>query len=425
MVARFPVIGRKLKKQIDAISRADIVIGIPSYNNSKTIHHVVNAVNAGIMKYFPNHSAVVVNSDGGSTDGTPSVVMEAAIDSLETILIEHPVYTIHRISTPYRGVPGKGSAFWTIFNVARLLKAKAVAVFDSDLRSITPEWIELLISPVLNKGFDFVAPLYRRHKYDGTITNSIVYPVTYALYGTPVRQPIGGEFGFSGAMAAHFLTVGELDTDVARFGIDIWMSTTAIASDAKICQAFLGAKIHDPKDPGSDLSSMLVQVVGSLFYLMEKHEHVWWDRVDSKPVPQYGFRFEVGVEPINVNLENLVHGFQQGVENLLPIWKTFLDHRSIDRLVEMSKMSVTEFSFPAELWVKVIYDFALGYHHRIMHPEHLVKSLTPLYLGKTAGFINQTEESGPEEVEETIDGLCREFRKQKEYLKSRWRTARL
>ena len=52
--------------------------------------------------------------------------------------------------------------------------------------------MELLLSPVIKKGFDFVAPLYNRHKYDGTITNSIVYPMTRALYGHSIRHPIGG-----------------------------------------------------------------------------------------------------------------------------------------------------------------------------------------------------------------------------------------
>jgi len=40
-------------------------------------------------------------------------------------------------------------------------------------------------------------------------------------------------------------------------------TTTAIANRYRICQAYLGAKIHDPKDPGADLSAMLNQVVGS------------------------------------------------------------------------------------------------------------------------------------------------------------------
>ena len=73
------------------------------------------------------------------------------------------------------------------------------------MRSITPEWIGLLVGPP-SSGFDYVAPLYRRHKYDGTITNSIVYPLTRALYGKQVRQPIGGDFGFSGRMARFYLS---------------------------------------------------------------------------------------------------------------------------------------------------------------------------------------------------------------------------
>ena len=58
---------------------------------------------------------------------------------------------------------------------------------------------------------------------------------------------------------------------MARFGIDIWMTTEAIANNFKVCQTFLGAKIHDPKDPGADLADMLLQVIVSLFNLTEKH----------------------------------------------------------------------------------------------------------------------------------------------------------
>jgi hypothetical protein len=119
---------------------------------------------------------------------------------------------------------------------------KACAVVDSDLRSITPEWIELLIKPVVEGGFDYVSPLYHRHKYDGTITNSIVYPVTRALYGKRIRQPIGGDFGFSGTLAKFYLTKDVWETDVARYGIDVWMTTTAVANNFRVCQAFLGAK---------------------------------------------------------------------------------------------------------------------------------------------------------------------------------------
>ena len=174
--------------------------------------------------------------------------------------------------TPYVGLPGKGSALRTIFRIAAELDVKACCVVDSDLRSITPGWIELLVSPVLRHGYEFVSPLYSRHRYDGTITNTIVYPMTRALYGKRIRQPIGGDFGFSGGLADRFLEYDRWDGPVARYGIDIFMTTTALAEGMKPCQAFLGAKLHDPKDPGADLQPMMIEVVSTLFELMERYE---------------------------------------------------------------------------------------------------------------------------------------------------------
>jgi glycosyltransferase involved in cell wall biosynthesis len=157
---------------------------------------VVKAVQAGLVKYFPDMKCVLVNSDGGSTDGTIDVVQNASVEDFHAILLHHRISPVFKITTPYHGIPGKGSAFRTIFEIADALGVKACAVVDSDLRSITPEWIELLIKPVLEQGYDYVSPLYHRHKYDGTITNSIVYPITRALYGKRVRQPIGGDLAF-------------------------------------------------------------------------------------------------------------------------------------------------------------------------------------------------------------------------------------
>src|SRR5687768_5237719 len=165
-----------VKSVLAGIRQADILVGIPSYNNAGTIGHVVRAVKAGLAKYFPDYRCVIVNSDGGSSDGTPDVVLKSQIQDYQTILVQHPLQPIHKITTPYHGIPGKGSAFRTIFRIAEELNVEACAVLDSDLRSITPEWLELLIRPVLSGRFDYVAPFYLRHKFDGTITNSIVHP---------------------------------------------------------------------------------------------------------------------------------------------------------------------------------------------------------------------------------------------------------
>ncbi|HEY4485905.1 MAG TPA: glycosyl transferase family 2 [Nitrospiria bacterium] len=412
------MIREEIKSQIGQIGRADILVGIPSYNNHRTIGHVVRAISAGLAKYFPDAGAVLVNSDGGSSDGTPQAVAEAGVD-LQSILVAHRVNVPHKITTPYHGIPGKGSAFRLIFDIARELGVKACAVVDSDLRSITPEWIELLVRPVLREGYDYVSPYYLRHKYDGTITNSIVYPLTRALYGKQIRQPIGGDFGFSGELAAYFLEQDVWGTDVARYGIDIWMTTTVLARRLKICQSFLGAKIHDPKDPGADLSAMLVQVVGSLFSLMERHFDEWKEPAPSEPVPLFGFQYAVGLEPVAVKVDGMVKAFELGLNEFMPLWEGVLSEGVLDELRRIHS-NPSAHRLPDEVWVRIIHDFALAYHHQLMSRDHLLRSLTPLYLGRVASFILETQESTHQAAEDKIEGLCRVFEADKPYLVGRW-----
>jgi len=110
-----------VKARLAQIGEADILVGIPSYNNARSIGHVVRAVQAGLAKYFPDRKTVLVNSDGGSTDGTMDVVHETTIDDFRSILLSHRVESFSKIAIPYHGIPGKGSAFRTIFEIARAL----------------------------------------------------------------------------------------------------------------------------------------------------------------------------------------------------------------------------------------------------------------------------------------------------------------
>ena len=405
-----------------AAEPVDIIVGIPSYNNARTITHVVRAASAGLAKYFPQYTSVIVNSDGGSKDGTQEAVLSAHVDDMHLLLVSHPVTPVQRLSVPYDGVPGKGSAFRLIFEMAQKRRAKACCVVDSDLRSITPEWIDLLVRPVLNFGYDFVAPYYYRHKYDGTITNSIIYPLTRALYGKRVRQPIGGDFGMSAALIARYLEKkDDWETDVARFGIDIWMTTLAITEGFRICQSFLGAKLHDAKDPGLDLSAMLAQVVGSVFMLMRKYEAVWQRQNDSKDIDLFGFRFDVGLDPIEVNVERMLGIFQTACQELGDVWSHALAADTKAAVLKLAnRTDGSPFHLEDGLWVRVVYDFAAAYRHGAVDRSHLMRSLTPLYLARVASFVVETRALSSQQVEEKIEHLCRSYEELKPYLIARW-----
>jgi hypothetical protein len=68
----------------------------------------------------------------------------------------------------------------------------------------------------------------------------------------------------------------------------------------------------------------------------------------------------------------------------------------------------------------VVLDFAVAYHRKVLPPEQLLRSLVPLYLGRTASFVLQMAKSDAKEVESAIRALADEFLRQKPYLRERW-----
>ena len=337
---------------------------------------------------------------------------------------------------------GKGASLRTVFQIARALHVQALVVVDSDLRSIVPEWIELLAGPILKGGFDFVAPLYSRYKYDGTITNTVTYPLTRALYGLRIRQPIGGDFGVSGDLIDHYLAQDDWTPEVSRFGIDIWMTTSAIAGGFAVCQTRLGAKVHDPKDPGADLGPMFSQVVGTILRLTERHAARWLEVQGSHDVPVYGFERIVDPPPLQVNTRRLLEEFAKGRLTVGERWDVALssENRAIlSRLADDASQAVdaairadkpigleeSGFHFPDETWARVVYDVLLAYRERRLPTEQLVASLVPLYFGRVASLVLETRDLTTDQAEAFVERQARAFELAKPYLVERWqRTAR-
>jgi hypothetical protein len=256
-------------------------------------------------------------------------------------------------------VPGKGSALRAVFEASRFLRARAVAVFDSDLRSISHGWVRNVLEPIF-AGYDFVAPEYSRYKFDGTITNTIAYNLTRALYGVNIRQPIGGDFGLSLPMVRHYLDQEEVwESDIAKFGVDIWMTTTAITGGFKLCQAKLGAKIHGEKDPAADLGPMFREVVGTIFALMAKNEAYWSKAGKTVTPPSLGEATGQPPEPFAVDQQQLVAYFKTGYRNFGAVWKNIIepeDFRVVESLAR--SRSKKRLSLPLETWVRIVYRYA-------------------------------------------------------------------
>jgi len=396
-------------RRLEKIEHVSMVVGIPCYNNDSTVEHVIDMVSEGVAKYYRDLQVLIIISDGGSTDDTRELAKEKTV---------HPF--IEKIVTIYRGIPGKGSAIRMVFEAASFLKARACVLCDADLRSITPEWVKALADPILLHRHDFVSPIYSRYKYDATITNIIAYHLTRALFGKQVRQPIGGDFGLSRGMIKLYCGQDVWMTDIAKFGIDIWMTTSAIMEDVCICQTYLGTKVHDVKDPATSLGPMFRQVVHTLFQLMEDYSDEWRKIQGSTPVPICGAPIHQEPEAFSVDLLGMIENFKEGFKNFSSLWGKIINPQSFAVLRNLTQQGRDGFHLPTEDWTKIVYDFAATFHRWKRDKGKLVDTMRPLYYARVSSFINTTRDMSSKQVEEIIEEQAQTFEKLKPYLLEKW-----
>lgn len=394
----------------EKIKKADLVVAIPSYKEADSISYPTKQASEGLVKHFPQIESVIINCDNNSPDDTKQVFLGTPTEIPK-------IY----ISTP-PGVKGKGNNFKNLFRKVLELKAKAIVVVDADLKSITPEWIKHLGEPLFND-FSYVAPLYVRHKYDGTITNSIAYPMSRALYGRRVRQPIGGDFGFSGELAKIYFESELWDEAIANFGIDIWMTTIALNQGVPVCQSYMGRpKIHRAKDPAASLGPMFRQVVGTMFN-MACHFAPYWVKVKySKPTAIFGFGLgEVEMPPkVEVDTEKLINKFHEGFTLYREVWEKVLSQDVFKKLLEIKDMKERVFNFPTDLWARILYDMVVGFRDTLCDRDLMMDSLIPLYFGRTFSFVKRTKRMSTRQAEESIEEDCMTFEMTKPYLIQKW-----
>jgi glycosyltransferase involved in cell wall biosynthesis len=394
----------------DGVSKADIVVGIPSLNEAPSISFPTEQADKGLIKYYRNHSVVIINCDNDSTDGTREAFLGVKTQTPKIYISTEP------------GVSGKGNNLRNLFLKAVELEAKAIIVADADLRSMTPLWIRNLCEPIFDN-YDFVAPLYIRHKYDVTVTNNIAYPLTRSLYGRRVRQPIGGDVGFSGNLAKQFLESEFWSDKVGAFGIDVWMTTIALRSRSSVIQSFMGKpKIHKVRDLDSHLEMMFEDVISTVFDLMIQYESFWREVKWSRPTAVFGFGLgDVEMPPpVEMDTHGLWEKFISGMRSDWNLYSSVISNENLNKLEEVVDLPVGGFEFPAGLWAKIIYDFAISYRNRSMDRHELVRAMIPLHYGKTLSFVTETHAMNNQQVEEFIEDQCVQFEKAKSYLVEKW-----
>ena len=405
-----------LDEQVARVGTCDIAVVVLTYNNADTLPAVLTTTARALHDRFAVAAAALVVVDVGSSDGTPQAV--AGMD-LRTITIASESPPGERVAVPFHGVPGRGKALRAGLAMAQRLGARAVLVLEADLISLTPGWIECLVTPVWDEKADFVAAAYARHRFDGTITNLLVAPLVRALYGRRVRQPLGGQQALSGKLVEHLLLHPKWDWG-GRELADVWILGTAIADGFSVWEAWLGSRQVRSRTRTTDLPAMVSQTLGGVFSVMDRHDDLWRGVRGSEPLRAMGEPSLPGIEPRDVDIDRMVNAFRLGLRDLTPVWEHVLAPETLGDVLSLEATDARDFRFPDDLWARVVYDFALGHHYAVIHREHLLRSLVPLYLGRTASYVATTRDRGSAASEEAAEAVARAFERQKPYLVERW-----
>jgi glycosyltransferase involved in cell wall biosynthesis len=380
-----------------SVTEASLVVGLASYKEADSIAYPTEQASLGLRKYYGDHTSAIINCDNHSPDDTEQAFLGSQTE-VPKIYITTPPDT-----------PGKGYNFENMFRKVLELGADVLVCLDADLTSVTPEWVKYFVDPVLD-GFDFVNPVYSRHKYDGTITNSICYPLIYGLFCRNIRQPIGGDFALSRRFAEHLVQQPwHLTTE--EYGVDIFMTMNAILGGFKTCETGLGAKRHKPSAP--KLGPMFVQVVSTAFLTVVRHYETWKQAVRIEQPPLYGLRKMEPAQDLTIDRAAIEKQARDGFVEYQAVLEKVL---SSEVYYELNKMfSSGTIDIVPEQWITCVYDMIAAFRDSDDRAR-LVESLKVLYFGRALSFMNKTWDWSTEQAEADILEQAKLFHSLRGYL---------
>jgi len=230
----------------------------PARNEGKTIAQCVETV----LKSKCEPEVLVI--DGHSSDNTGA---EAKRAGATVIMQSEGVY------------PGKGRAMKDGIKGALSGGADYIVFLDADIENMTPEWVDLLAEPVIEKACHMSRGYYQRAGYDGAVTKLVAKPLSWTFFPeiAHFNQPLSGEICGTSELFQALLKSQDWPDG---WGVDIWLLIEAAMKNYFIAEVFLGTKVHtSSQDYLKDvvrLSKMAEQVSLTTF-----KEAIKYKRVDN------------------------------------------------------------------------------------------------------------------------------------------------
>lgn len=333
----------------------------------------------------------------------------------DRIEVSYPRPPADALQVPWHGLPGRARAVQAIFREAQAAGAACVVV---DPRSASsPGWLDGFAEAV-SHDVDFVAPVYGRHPFNGALLRGVIQPMFRALYGARIRNPMGAHFACSARLIAAVADDPVWESDLGQLGIDLWLGSSAASSGMRLAQATIPSRPSE--EHLLDVSTTVAQVVGVLFTDLERRARFWQRVRGSHAVTLFGPPLPPE-EPRAIDPAPLVEAFRSAHRDLQDVWAEVLPPLATLQWRRLAATTIDNFRVDDVLWAHTVYDFAMGHRLRVIARDHLLRSLTPMYLAWLGSFISEVRYAPMEAAEARLERLHLAFEAEKPYFVSQWR----
>ncbi|MDZ3952327.1 glycosyltransferase [Bacillus thuringiensis] len=225
-----------------------IAIGIPTYNEAKTISDLTYLIDSVATKM--GLEIVIINADNNSPDHTAALFSSTKTKNKKISVITNET--------------GKGRNIKAIINIVNNLKnCNGCILIDGDITSFSESWLKKFTTSIMNQA-DFIVPNYSRNFQEGNTTNHFVYPLTfYHTNGNCPRQAIAGDFGLSIDFIKFLVNSACWHKHCYGYGIDIFLTLQALYNDFRVEEINLEKKEHNPSF--GKMTGMFVEVASSYY----------------------------------------------------------------------------------------------------------------------------------------------------------------
>jgi hypothetical protein len=228
-------------------------------------------------------------------------------------------------------------------------------------------------------------------------------------------EPLGPEFACSGRFASHCLERGIWAEDAARFAIDLWLRTEAVANHFALGQIWRPASTSAS---ATTLREAVRQIFMSLVASCRAHASYWRSANSVTTLRTWGAEPDGLPAAADWDYASLAQQARHDIAAIAPLLEAVLDPAIFPRLLD--DIAVADSPPEDELWVRIVYAFLAATTRGPASIEQLADMFVPIYMWRAARFMSQTALEPADVVQTRLNVLGDAFQRLKPVLVRSW-----